>query len=112
MADIGPGSLICIRAVTCTGCGAGIKEGILYQCIELHQLGFLETILYGGCECGEEHPWVVLQGHDHAYCPHCFVPLGDPDAVIKETSEPKEVKDARWFETDRTIRRIKEPQNV
>lgn len=112
MPDIGPGPLMCIRGTTCEGCGEGIKEGVLYQCIALHHLGFLEQIIFGGCVCGKEHPWVILQSHTHAYCPSCFGPLGDPDAVIKETDEPKEVKDVRWSEADRIIRRIKEPQNV
>jgi hypothetical protein len=104
---------MCIKSVACHGCGEGVKSGTLYQCVAVHQLGFLESILFGGCECGEvDHPWIILQTHTHAYCPSCFSPLGDPDAVIKETDEPKEVKDVRWSEADHIIRRIKEPQNV
>lgn len=89
MADIGPGPVICIRSCACVGCGEGIAKGVLYQCIGLYELNFLQQILFGGCECGKEHPWVMLQSHNHAYCPSCFVPLGDPEAEIEETNEPK-----------------------
>jgi hypothetical protein len=80
---------MCIRSIVCEGCGKGVTEGHLYQCTELHDITFMEVIMYGICACGALHPYVLLAGHVHMYCPECFVPLGDPEAEIKETAEPK-----------------------
>jgi hypothetical protein len=110
MSDIGPGPVLCIKGAEC-GCGENVREGTMYQCEGLHDLPFIMAILYR-CPCGDDHLWVRLQGKTHIWCPTLFGPLGDPDAVIKETDEPKEVKDVRWSEADRVIHRIKETENV
>lgn len=87
--DIGPGPLMCISTITCQGCGKGVTSGRLYQCIGLYECDFFQFLAYGPCACGEIHPYVILQAHNHVYCPHAFAPIGDPDAEIKETDEPK-----------------------
>lgn len=90
MSDIGPGPLICLASKHCN-CGEGVTAGSLYQCTELTEAPFLYNLLWG-CGCGEEHPWVKLQGKTHIFCPGLFAPLGDPDAVIRETDEPSDAK--------------------
>lgn len=117
MADIGPGPLMCIKGTTCPGCGQGVREGVMYQCTRLHQLSFFEEILYGGCVCGEHHPWVGIAENNHVYCPGLFAPLGDPDAVIRETDEPSDTKrrEDEGYGTNPAmpdIRKIKETENV
>lgn len=113
MSDIGPGPLMCVTTINCGSCGEGVSEGRLYQCTELFDPGILTMILHGPCGCGELHPYVLLANHHHAYCPFAFVPLGDPDAEIKETGEPQ---DAKRVEDDcydlPAPLRVKEPSNV
>lgn len=113
MADIGPGPLMCIKSVQCHGCGEGVTQGCMYQCEELIEPGFLATIILGPCGCGEFHPYVLVRGKDHAYCPNCFAPLGDPDAVIKETDEPADAKRVEDDCYDLPVQTpVKEPENV
>lgn len=110
MSDIGPGPLICIQSISCEECGTGVSEGALYQCTELLQPTLFHILILGGCGCGEyDHPYVALAGHKHVYCPNCFVPLGDPDAVIKETDEPI---DCKRVEDDCYDLPVKETENV
>jgi hypothetical protein len=112
MPDLGPGPLMCIKSVACAGCGEGVNQGCMYQCEELVEPGFLMTIILGPCGCGEFHPYVALRGKSHAYCPNCFAPLGDPDAVIKETDEPSDAKRREDDCYDLPKVPVKETENV
>lgn len=104
--DIGPGPLMCVLHATCT-CGQGVKPGCLYQCIEIVELTIMQQLIYGPCACEERwHPYVRLQGHKHIYCPTCFTPLGDPDAEIKETDEPKLAAPVKSFTLEEFVKRF------
>lgn len=88
--DIGPGTLlICVKSCHCANCGTGVDKGVMYTCEELIEPSFLYLIIYGHCTCGQDHPFIVVAGKSHAYCPTVFRPLNDPDAKIEETEEPK-----------------------
>lgn len=102
--DIGPGPLMCIKSDTCPSCGDSIAEGVLYQCTGLHEMTFFERVISGSCDCGKEHLWVLLLNKHHMYCPGLFAPLGDPDAEIRETDEPKVVAPV--------LPKVKETENV
>lgn len=103
--DIGPGPLRCIEGIACNGCGESVTTGALYHCEELQEASWLILAVFGPCDCGQDHPDIILRGKKHSYCPRRFVPLNDPDATIAETSEPTSTK-------IHPMHRVKEPQNV
>lgn len=114
MGDIGPGPLLCVQTTRCPGCGEGVTNGSLYQCIELVEPGFMVWLLYGPCGCGSEtHLYVRLSGRTHVFCPRLFAPLGDPDAVIRETDEPQSTKRREDDGYDLPVQTpVKETENV